>query len=109
MPLPQTDLREPRHEVGVDSPPEPTAPLGTRGGRLGARLRSARPVALGAVLALVAVAAVQSLLPRPPEITRDDVHAAIASALASATPPPALSEQAYSVIQPSLVLVVVRK
>ncbi|HEU4671883.1 MAG TPA: trypsin-like peptidase domain-containing protein [Candidatus Limnocylindrales bacterium] len=62
-------------------------------------------MALGAVMALVAVAAVQSLLPRPPALTDGDVRQAIASALASATPRPALSEQAYAAIQPSLVLV----
>ncbi|HEY3522792.1 MAG TPA: trypsin-like peptidase domain-containing protein [Candidatus Limnocylindrales bacterium] len=89
----------------MGSRPEARAPLRSWDGRFRSGLPSTRPIALGAVLALIAVAAIQSLLPRPPEITRDDVHAAIASALASATPPPALSEQAYGVIQPSLVLV----
>ncbi len=105
MPLPQKDLSEPRHEGRVGPASEPTSGPRPRPGRLRPSARASGPVALGAIGTLVAIAAIQALLPRPPALTADDVRQAIASALASATPPPALSEQAYTAIQPSLVLV----
>ena len=103
---PQTNLSDRWHQEPVATPTAPS-PVSDAGRRAGVRslARSGRPFLLGAVVTLVAVVAVGQLLPRSPVITSEDVHAAIASALASATPPPALSEQAYAAIQPSLVLI----
>jgi S1-C subfamily serine protease len=77
----------------------------TRGSILRTRARAARPFVLGIVAALLAVAAWDLATPAPAPLTRTDVGAAIASALASATPPPAFSELAYARIHPSLVVV----
>jgi S1-C subfamily serine protease len=59
----------------------------------------------GALAALVAVVLYGALFPGKPPISQSDVNDSIARALASVTPPPAFSEQAYSAIAPSLVLV----
>ncbi len=55
--------------------------------------------------AFVAVALYGLFVPGPPPLTQRDVNDSIASALASATPAPALSLEAYQAIQPSLVLI----
>jgi S1-C subfamily serine protease len=57
------------------------------------------------VAALVAVFLYGILFPGPAPLTQADINSSIASALASVTPPPAFSEQAYAAIQPSLVLI----
>ena len=46
-----------------------------------------------------------ALSPSTPTLTRQNVDEAIASALASVTPPPAFSQQVFQAVQPSLVLV----
>ena len=46
-----------------------------------------------------------ALAPSTPPLTQRNVDEAIASALASVTPPPAFSEQVFQAVQPSLVLV----
>ena len=43
--------------------------------------------------------------PAPHPLTNNEVNTTVAQALASATPPPAYSEQVFQVIQPSLVLI----
>jgi len=53
----------------------------------------------------VAVALIGVVDPAPTPISSGDVNAAIATALASQTPPPAFSEAAYAAVQPSLVLI----
>jgi hypothetical protein len=70
-----------------------------------ARLRRLAPVALGAAATLVGVLLVGALTPRTPTLTQRQVDDAIASALASVTPPPAFSQVVYQAVQPSLVLV----
>jgi S1-C subfamily serine protease len=57
------------------------------------------------VAALVALLLFNVLFPGTPALTQSDIDSSIASALASVTPPPAFSEQAYAAIQPSLVLI----
>jgi S1-C subfamily serine protease len=59
----------------------------------------------GVAAALVAVLLYQAVAPSPKPLTTDQVNDSIAQALASVTPRPALSEQVYQVIQPSLVLI----
>jgi S1-C subfamily serine protease len=56
-------------------------------------------------VAFVAIALFAILVPAPRPLTQRDVRNAIASALASATPGPALSVRAYEVARPSLVLI----
>ena len=57
------------------------------------------------VAAFAAVALFGALFPPPAPLGRADVNGAIASALASVTPPPAFSATAWARIQPSLVLI----
>jgi S1-C subfamily serine protease len=85
---------------GIGTPPPPAA-VRARVGRFG-------PFAAGAGVALAAVLLYGILAPSTPPLTRQNVDEAIASALASVTPPPAFSEQVYREVQPSLVLVQVR-
>jgi serine protease DegQ len=59
----------------------------------------------GVIAAFLAVAVDGALFPPPAGLTQQDVNDSIASALASQTPGPALSEAAYAAIQPSLVLI----
>jgi S1-C subfamily serine protease len=73
--------------------------------RLRARGRPAAPVATGIAAAVVAIVLYGLLFPAPRPLTKGDVNTAIASALASATPPPALSVKAYEVVRRSLVLI----
>jgi len=60
---------------------------------------------MGVVAALIAIALYGYAVPAPKPLSQADVAANIASALASVTPGPALSQLAYEAVQPSLVLV----
>jgi S1-C subfamily serine protease len=99
--------------VGTD-PIRNAAPASTRppaGGAEGRRARLARGArgaglfGAGVVAALLAILGYTTVVPGPPPLERGDVESAIASALASVTPGPALSEVAYAGIRPSLVLI----
>lgn len=85
------------------TPPRTGMPPPTADGP--ARLRRLAPVALGAAATLVGVLLVGALTPRTSTLTQRQVDDAIASALASVTPPPAFSQVVYQAVQPSLVLV----
>lgn len=63
------------------------------------------PFVSGALGALVILLLYGLLVPAPPQITQQNVENTVASAMASATPRPALSAQVYQIIQPSLVLI----
>jgi len=80
----------------------------SRRARFGARVRRATPFAAGTLAALLAVALYGQLAPGKPPLTQSDVNRTIASALASATPGPALSQAAYEAVQPALVLIEVQ-
>ncbi len=69
------------------------------------RLRRAATFAFGVAAAFLAILLYNTLQPPPAPLTSSDVDQAIASALASQTPGPALSEAAYAAIRPSLVLI----
>ena len=69
------------------------------------RLRRAATFAFGVAAAFIAILLYNTLQPAPAPLTTNDVNQAIASAMASQTPGPALSEAAYAAIRPSLVLV----
>jgi S1-C subfamily serine protease len=73
--------------------------------RVRGRLRRGVPFVSGVLAVLVAAALYGVIAPGPHQLTPSDVNDSIAKALASVTPPPAFSEQAYGLIQPSLVLI----
>ncbi len=68
-------------------------------------VRRATPFTAGILAAFVAILLYNVLLPGPPRLTERDVNNQVARAMASATPPPAISAQVYQAIQPSLVLI----
>src|SRR5689334_3309078 len=89
-------------------PPEPgsAAPDTPRtGSRAAARLRRLGPFLAGAGAMLLVVLLIVVLSPKPTPLTTADVKQSIADALASMTPAPAFSEQAYQAVRPSLVLI----
>ncbi|HET7471593.1 MAG TPA: trypsin-like peptidase domain-containing protein [Candidatus Limnocylindrales bacterium] len=86
-----------------DASRQPEPPRRRRSGREAAR--RAGPFLGGIVAALIAVAAWTSLNPGPPPLTSQDVNDAVASALASVTPPPPNGQLAYVAIHPSLVVI----
>lgn len=101
-PLPQRPL----------PPPEPPPPPPTRLARFRARLKnfytryhSAFLVVEGAILALVLMLAYNATQPPPQRLTQRDINAAVARAMASATPAPSFASIAYANIQPSVVKV----
>ena len=60
---------------------------------------------MGIAAALIAGLLYGVLVPAPKPITSQDVASSVASALASVTPGPALSQLAYLAVAPSIVLV----
>ena len=68
-------------------------------------LRSGMLFASGLITALLALLLYNVFVPAPPPLTTQDVNAAIAEAMASATPPPAFSTLVYQAVRPSLVLI----
>ena len=75
------------------------------GGARGTATANLAPFGIGAVVTLAVVLVYGLLNPSTPGPTQQDVKAAIASALASVTPPPAFSQTVYEAVQPSLVLI----
>ena len=63
------------------------------------------PLFVGGMMVLAAVLLVIFSLPDPQEEIEEDVDVLIAQALASATPKPAFSAEAYEAILPSLVFI----
>lgn len=86
---------------------EPTLSVGdkikVRVGRVRERLRRMFPFFSGMLAALLALFLYNFFFPGSKPLTQDEVNAAISSAMASATPRPAYSQQVYQIIQPSLV------
>lgn len=74
-------------------------------GRVGGAVRRAAPFGLGIVAALIAVSLYGAFQTKPHVLDQSDVNRSIASALASMTPPPAVSLEVYKAVAPSLVLV----
>jgi S1-C subfamily serine protease len=91
---------------GAPASPDPTA---RSLAALRAPVRRVFPLVAGMAAALIAVSLVATLFPGPRPLTQRDVDNAIASALASATPLPALSIKAYEFVRPSLVLIEVKR
>ncbi len=68
-------------------------------------VRGTLPFAMGVIAALLALMLYSQLVPRPQQLTIQDVNNSVAQTLASATPPPAYSTIVYQIIRPSLVLI----
>lgn len=62
-------------------------------------------VGVGVLIALVALFLYNIIVPGPPRLTQQDVKQVVASAMASATPPPAIASLVYAAIAPSIVQV----
>ena len=92
----------------IEKPPSRFQVLRQRVKRLYDRSRNVLLVALGILIALSAVFAYDATKPPPQRLTQRDINAAVARALASATPPPSIASQVYEVIAPSLVRVEAR-
>jgi S1-C subfamily serine protease len=73
------------------------------------RLRRGLPFGLGFLAAFLAFLLYNLIFIKPNQLTVNDVNDAVASAMASATPPPAYSAQVYQAIRPSLVLIQVEE
>jgi S1-C subfamily serine protease len=67
--------------------------------------RRAAPFLAGAASVVLLGALVLALQPSTPPLTDEDVTSAIASALASQTPAPPMSELVYAAVRPSIVLI----
>src|SRR5262245_44541993 len=87
-----------------DRPAPPTVPA-SRQRRAATVAKRSLPFAGGVLAALLAVVIYTLLNPGPRPLTTADVNQAVASALASQTPPPARSELVYAAIRGSLVLI----
>jgi len=72
-------------------------------------LRRSLPFASGVFASLLAFFLYNLVFVQPNQLSTDDVRASVASAMGSATPPPAYSAQVYEVIRPSLVLIQTEK
>jgi S1-C subfamily serine protease len=59
----------------------------------------------GVLVVLLAIALYNRFTPEPDRLTDSDVRETVLQVLASATPPPAFSNQVYQIIHPSLVLI----
>ena len=83
----------------ASAPPPPATKSRAR------RIRSAAPFAGGVLATFIALSIYGAAFPAARPLSSADVNVAIASALASVTPPPAFSEGAWTRIQPALVLI----
>lgn len=75
---------------------------------LSGRWRNLALVGTGILIAFAVLLVYTAIQPKQPQITRRDIDEAVASALASATPPPATARRVYEMIRPSLVKVNIR-
>lgn len=71
--------------------------------RLKRRVRTLLPVVAGVAITVAALFIYDALQPAGARVTRDDVNGIVASAMASATPPPSYASQVYQIIAPSVV------
>lgn len=102
-------LYNPKAAPAPEPPPPPQPVRLSRRQRLSARVKRlrerARPlvqVGLGIFIAVAALLVYQTLTPGT-HLTKNDVNALVASAMASATPPPSYASQVYQIIAPSVV------
>jgi S1-C subfamily serine protease len=74
-------------------------------GRVRTHVQRGGLFAAGVLTVLVALLLYNMLTPAQPQLTTQEVEDSIAQALASATPPPALSARVYGAVWPSLVFI----
>lgn len=84
-------------------PPMRVARWRARVKRLYERAHNVLLVLLGIIIAFAVMLAYSATQPPPQRLTQRDINAAVARALASATPPPSIASQVYAIIAPSLV------
>lgn len=89
----------------IEPPPSRSDAWNARIQQVRARVRPGVPFLGGVLATLVALLLYNWLVPAPRPLTTQEVHDTVAQVLASATPPPAYSEQVYQIIRPSLVLI----
>lgn len=94
---------EPPSPLSAEKSPGRFAAWRWRAKRLYERSRGGLLVLLGVMLALAAMFAYDATKPPPQRLTQRDINAAVARALASATPAPSIASQVYEIIAPSLV------
>ncbi len=92
-------------EPGPRPPASRLALLRRRFGRFHARFRDAFLLGAGMLIVLAALLLYDAAKPPPRPLTQRDINAAVARALASATPRPSYASQVFEIIRPSLVLV----
>ena len=83
----------------------PQSPQPGRLKRLAAGVKKIIPFAATILVTVAALILYTRLFPGPAPLTKQDVSQTVAQVMASATPPPAFSEQVYQAILPSLVLI----
>ncbi|MBI4321061.1 MAG: trypsin-like peptidase domain-containing protein [Chloroflexi bacterium] len=93
--------REPKQEP--KPPPSRLEVLRARLSRFYTRFHSGFLLLAGMLIALAALMVYDSTKPPPQRLTQRDINAAVARAMASATPTPSYASQVYEVIRPSLV------
>ena len=91
------------HDMAAPAAPAPFWRRALAGWR--AFVRRTAPFAAGVLATLLGFWLYATLFPPALPLTHAEVEASVASALASATPPPAYSERVYQIIRPALVLI----
>lgn len=85
------------------TPPDRRVRLRLQVDRLRVLATRAAPIAAGVVVTLLVLALFNLVNPGPKPLSQKELDQRIASAMASATAPPALSARVYAAVQPSLV------
>lgn len=88
-----------------EKPPPRVLQWRTRIKRLYERAHNVLLVLLGVTIAFAVIFTYNATQPPPQRLTQRDINAAVARALASATPPPSIASQVYAIVAPSLVRV----
>ncbi len=102
------DSRIQPEQTGHSDPPPPRASAWKRVAAAGRSLARFAPFVLGIVAALAAMLVYRAIFPGPHVLNQVEVDQLITENLASATPPPPISEGVYGIIHPSLVLIKTR-
>lgn len=97
--------KRPQQQPPPELPPQRLETPRRRFGRLYTRFRNVFLIGVGILMTLAALLLYDTTRPPSQRLTQRDINAAVARALASATPEPSYSSQAYEIIHPSVVLV----
>lgn len=88
-----------------ESKPSRSAKLRVQTQQLATLARKLAPFVATVIITIIALAAFNVLSPGPKPLSDKELNQRIASAMASATPPPALASRIYAAVQPSVVQV----